>query len=110
MKKKFGPALQGLRDVWQDPSIRLQILLALAAVCAGFILQLSEGEWLAVLLACGLVIAAEILNTCVERLCNLYTEEDNAGIRIIKDLAAAAVLCAAFAALAAALVILAHHI
>lgn len=110
MKKKFYDAFRGLFLGLKHPSILLQFGLGFLALVAACILHLSEGEWLAVLLAIGGVITAEILNTCIEKLCDLYSTDIRDDIRLIKDLAAGAVLAASFAALAVALVILLHHI
>ena len=57
-----------------------------------------------------MVITAEILNTCIERVCDLYSNEFDERIRLIKDLAAGAVLVSAIAALLCSLIILFSHI
>ena len=52
------------------------------------------------LLAIGSVVTAETLNTSVEKLCDFTQKHTNHLIRVIKDMAAGAVLiCAVFAAL-----------
>ena len=74
---------------------------AVAAVCvvvAGFGLQISPKEWAAVLLCCGLVISAEMVNTAIEKLCDVVEPNLNEKIRAIKDMAAGAVLVCAIAA------------
>ena len=58
----------------------------------------------------GMVLVCEILNTCIEKLCDLYSLKNDERIRFIKDLAAAAVLVSAFAALIIAMLILAAHV
>lgn len=110
MKEKFGPAVSGLLLGLKDPSIRLQVILALLAVAAGFVLWLSVTEWLAVIICIGLVLSTEILNTCVEKVCDLYTTENDERVKVIKDLAAGAVLAGALTALICALVILVSHL
>ena len=110
MKEKFRPAFQGLIDAIHEPGCRTQIILAALALCAGFILKLSAGEWVAVIICIGMVITAEILNTCIERVCDLYSNEFDERIRLIKDLAAGAVLVSAIAALLCSLIILFSHI
>lgn len=110
MKEKFRPAFQGLADAAHDQGCRTQMILAALALCAGFILKLSAGEWVAVIICIGMVITAEILNTCIERVCDLYSNEFDERIRLIKDLAAGAVLVSAIAALLCSLIILFSHI
>ena len=76
---------------------------ALAAAC----LRVSGAEWACLLLAMGMVTAAEALNTAIERLCDFVEEGRNPQIGMIKDIAAGAVLLAAlFAAAVGAAVFL----
>lgn len=90
-------------------SIIIQFLLGFLAILAGFALQLTSGEWIAVVLAIVMVIAAEMLNTCIELLCDMYTREYNEMIKAIKDIAAGAVLVISLGALVTAMVILFRH-
>lgn len=90
-------------------SIIIQFLLGFLAILAGFALQLTSGEWIAVVLAIVMVIAAEMLNTCIELLCDMYTREYNEMIKAIKDIAAGAVLVISLGALVTAMIILFRH-
>lgn len=90
-------------------SIILQFLLGFLAILAGFALQLTSGEWIAVVLAIVMVIAAEMFNTCIELLCDLHTREYNEMIKAIKDIAAGAVLLVSLGALVIAIIILFRH-
>ena len=65
--------------------------------------------WALVLLASAAVVAAELLNTAIERLADELHPNDSPGIRIVKDCAAAGVLVAALGALGAG-VALAWHL
>ena len=102
MKKKFAPAFRGLWDALHDRSVMTQVILGLITVVFGLFFQLDRYEWLTVIVLIGAVIAAEIFNVAVERVCDLYSLEQREDIRIIKDMAAGAVLCISIAALAAA--------
>lgn len=110
MKEKFLPAFSGLNEALHDAGCRIQMILAVLAVCAGFVLKLSAIEWVAVCVCIGLVITAEILNTCIEKVCDLYSKKNDDRIRVIKDLAAGAVLVSSLTALVCALIILVQHI
>ncbi len=79
-------------------NMRVHLLAALAAVIAGLILRISAVDWACVLLAIGMVLTAEALNTVVEALADLCTEEFHPLAKIAKDTAAGAVLIAAAAA------------
>ena len=98
-----------IAECLKDAGIRIQIVLALLACGAGVILHLSAMEWAAVVICIALVISTEILNTCVEKLCDLYKNSFDERIRVIKDMAAAAVLVSAAGALVTALIILMRH-
>ena len=110
MSKKFYDAFRGLIKGFSHHSIMLQYILAAMTVCAGFVLRLNAGEWAAVIICIGLVITAEILNTCIEKVCDMYSTDYNSKIREIKDLAAGAVLAASLTAFVTAMVILFSHI
>ncbi|EXX91907.1 diacylglycerol kinase [Paenibacillus darwinianus] len=84
---------------------------ATAAVClAAALLGLSRIEWAAVLGACALVITAELVNTAVERLVDLATQESHPLAESAKDTAAGAVLAAAFFAVVIGLLIFGPHV
>ena len=110
IREKFGTAFRGLIAGLRHRSIRVQYVLGALAAAAGIILKLTSGEWIAVFLCIGLVIATEYMNTAVEFLCNYLTEENDSRIGLIKDIAAGGVLFASLSALAAAAVILFRHI
>jgi undecaprenol kinase/diacylglycerol kinase (ATP) len=84
---------------------QIQGVLALVVVAAGFFFGVSRMEWLVLLLCIALVISLEMLNTAIERICNMYTTDYHPAIKIIKDVAAAAVLWAAMLAAVAGAVI-----
>lgn len=64
--------------------------------------------WALVLLACAVVLSAELLNTAIERLADELGHDQQERIRIVKDCAAGAVLCAALGALGVAAALVAH--
>lgn len=85
----------------KEPSIQVQITCALAIIVLGFILNISATEWILQLLAIGLVLAVEGLNTAVEKIADFIHPEYHKKIGEIKDVAAGAVT---FAAIIAALI------
>lgn len=110
LTKKFLPAFHGLRDAWGHPAVRIQIILGILAVIAGFVLNLTILEWAFVVFAIGLVIGAEVFNTCIEKLCDLHSTEYDHRIEVIKDMSAGGVLIAALTALVIAVMILLEHL
>jgi diacylglycerol kinase len=110
MKKKFIPAIHGLKLAIEDKSIRIQIILGILTLIVSYIIRVNEIEFLFILSAIALVIVNETVNTCIERLCDFCTTERNEKIKYIKDLSAAAVLMSSIYALIIGIVILWNHI
>jgi undecaprenol kinase/diacylglycerol kinase (ATP) len=106
MINKFRVAFRGLLSAFQDKSILLQFFLGLITFIGFYIVKISYIEWLIVVLLIGLVISMEIINTCIERLCDLYDKSYNKKIKYIKDLSSAAVLFSCIIAAFVALLIL----
>jgi Diacylglycerol kinase len=59
----------------------------------------------AVLFCIGLVISLEMINSAIERYCDLVTTDFHPGIKVIKDVAAGAVLVASITSLIIGLII-----
>ena len=110
MINKFYVAFVGLVSSLKDRSIQIQYILAILACITAWMIGCTYYEWLAILLCIGLVIVAEILNTCIEKLCDLYSTEKNEKIKYIKDLAAGGVLFASLIALTVGILIFVHHL
>ena len=110
MKKKFLPAFHGLMDGLRDPAVRIQICMAAAAMIAAWLFRFTAVETCVVVMAIGLVITAEILNTCIERICDFVHPAHHEEIGRIKDLAAGAVLFASLCALASGMIIVFRHL
>lgn len=94
--QSFFYAIRGLIQLLkQEPNARIHAVVSIVVVILGFIKQLSINQWIAVTIAIGIVWIAEALNTTVELLCDLYCEGAyNTKVKVIKDIAAAAVLIA----------------
>jgi diacylglycerol kinase (ATP) len=102
----FSFAGQGVWHVVRTQrNMRVHLLSGAAAVAAGLIWRISAVDWACVLLAIGLVLTAETLNTVVEALTDLCTDEYHPLAKIAKDAAAGAVLIASAAALGVAIAV-----
>lgn len=89
----------------EEPNFGVHLLATLVVVSAGFWFNISTYEWVAVLFAIAMVLAAEIFNTAIENLSDAVTKEQNPHIKKTKDLAAASVLITAFFAFIIGLII-----
>lgn len=91
--RSVGFALKGLFLLLQtEASIKVQFVIALFVTAAGFYLEISSIEWMLQLLAIGLVMGAEGLNTAIEKLADFVHPEHHAKIGFIKDVSAGAVM------------------
>ncbi|MBP8640974.1 MAG: diacylglycerol kinase family protein [Oscillospiraceae bacterium] len=96
--KSFAYAFHGIYEtIYTQRNMRVHLCFAFYVIIAGFVTHISAVQWTAVLICVGLVMALECLNTAVESLCDTVHPEKSEGIRISKDVAAGAVLCAAIA-------------
>jgi diacylglycerol kinase len=68
-------------------------------LCAGFC-GFSRAEWVLLILTCSAVISLEMVNTAIELLTDKISPEYSKLAKAVKDIAAGAVLVAAFAAAA----------
>lgn len=76
-----------------------------AVIAAGVYFSISTTEWIFVFVCCTMMLAMEMLNTALERMCDLITEDIHPLIKCIKDVSAGAVLiCAAGSAVTGLLI------
>lgn len=84
---------------------RIQLGMAAAAVIFGCTLRISSMEWLVVTFFIIMVLTLEMINTAIEKLCNVMHPEYHPEIKIIKDIAAGAVLLGSIGSVIAGVVI-----
>ncbi|CAN5900636.1 diacylglycerol kinase family protein [soil metagenome] len=82
-----------------QPHARLHLLITVLVIALGFVFSVTRWEWIALLLAMALVWVAEAVNTAIELTCDAVSEELRPIIGHAKDVAAGAVLIAAFFAI-----------
>jgi len=96
----------GRHIVRREPNVRIHLAVAVAVVALGAWLGLSARDWAVIVLAMGGVVATEAMNTAVERAVDLLSPARHPLAKLSKDVAAAAVLVAAVAAVVIGLLIL----
>ena len=90
-RRSFLFALQGFRTALrQERNIKVMLAGGAFAVAMGLILRIDAVSWAVVLVCCGMVIAAELLNTAIETVVDLVSPEFNPLAGQAKDIAAAA--------------------
>lgn len=91
--KSIKVALEGLIDALRhERNFRIQIVVFIFVIVAGFLFQINKIEWIIVLICAAIVLSIEILNSAIEKLCNHVTPEIHPLIKKIKDFSGAAVL------------------
>lgn len=94
--KSFGWALNGLKDcILHEKNFRIQYSIALLMVIAGIFFSISATEWVIILLCFAVVLGFEIINSAIEKLCDLVQPDFNLVIKKVKDMSASAVLLSA---------------
>lgn len=88
-----------------EHSIMVQFSIGIAVVILGFIKHISTTEWMLQLLAIGMVLVAESLNTGIEKLCDFVHPDYHKKIGFIKDISAGAATFAAIIAFVIGLLI-----
>ena len=104
--KSVGFAVKGaFKLITTEHSVIVQFTLAIIMIIAGFYFDIDRYEWMMQILAFGLVLGIESLNTAVEKIADFVHPEFHDRIGFIKDIAAGAVMFAALAAIAIGLLI-----
>jgi diacylglycerol kinase len=97
--RSFSFAGQGVWHVIRTQrNMRVHLLAAVAAIAVGLALRIDAADWACILTVIGLVLTAETLNTVVEAVVDLCTDEFHPLAKAAKDMAAGAVLISSAAA------------
>lgn len=96
----FGYAFKGVSYALKTQlNFRVHLVCALIVIALGYALNISAAEWLWIIIAIGLVLAAEAFNTALELLVDFVSPQYDKKAGHIKDMCAAAVLLTAVTAL-----------
>ena len=104
--KSFSFAWSGIRDfILHEHNARIHLVATVCVIVAGVVFRVSIIEAAVLAIVTGSVWVLEMLNTCIEQIMDFIHPEEHPGIKIIKDLAAGAVLVAALTAVVVGLLI-----
>jgi diacylglycerol kinase len=102
----FRYAFEGIIATFKEGhNIRIQMAGGVLAVVLGLAFQISEVEWLAIFICCGLVLGGECINTAIEHTVDLAMPDKHPDAKAAKDQAAGAVLLFALGSLAVGVMI-----
>jgi diacylglycerol kinase (ATP) len=109
--QSFNHAFQGLvHAVRYQRNMRIHMVVALVVLVVSVFLNVSRLELVIVFASIAFVIMAELINTAVEAVVDIVTEEFDPRAKVAKDVAAAGVLIAAINALVVAYLVLADRL
>lgn len=104
--KSFGYAFEGIfTGIKKERNMKIHCLAMLCVVAAGFVFRISVSEWCICLILFGMILSLELVNTAMEAVVGLVTEERRPLAKLAKDTAAGAVLIAAIMAAGVGLLI-----
>lgn len=107
----FKNAFSGL--VWAvktQPNFRIHIALSLCALVLGSLLSISYIEMVIILFTIILGLTCEMINTSIEAMTDLITQEHQENAKIAKDVAAGMMLVTAIGTVAVAVFIFVPHV
>ena len=104
--KSFSHAFRGIFIVAKtQPSLYLHVLIGAFLVTLGLHYHIHQTSWLFLIIAGGMVLVTETINTAIEIDINLTSPEFHPFARDTKDVAAGAVLISGFVLLIVSIII-----
>ena len=109
--QSFNFAFQGLvASVRHQRNMRVHLLLAFAVLIASLFLNLSRLQLVMIIMAVAFVFITELMNSAIEAVVDMITDQFDPRAKAAKDMAAGAVLVAAINALIVAYLVLADQL
>ena len=91
--RSFGYAFSGIwTGIRKERNMKVHCMALVLVLIAGIVAKLTVVEWCICMIMCALVLSLELVNTAVEAVVDLATEEKKPLAKIAKDTAAGAVL------------------
>lgn len=104
--KSFGYAFEGIWTGFiKERNMKVHCFCMVCVIIAGFMFEISLVEWCVCFILFGLILSLELVNTAIEAVVDLVTEERKSLAKIAKDTAAGAVLVSAIMAIVIGLII-----
>lgn len=106
LDKSFKYAFDGFKFAYKtEPNLKIHTFFAICVLIGGFLFKINTLEWIFLVAIIGLVIGAELLNTAIEHLVDLATQEYKRKAMLAKDTAAAYVMILSLTAVAIGIII-----
>lgn len=109
--KSFGYALEGIKfAIKSNQNIRVEIIVAFLVIAASLFFRINAFEMGILGVMILLVLSAEMINTSLEEMTNLITNEHRKEAKISKDVAAGMVLVVSSGSLIVGILIFLPHV
>lgn len=93
-----------------QPNFQVHSIFAILAIAAGIYFQVSAAESAVILFIIGLVLITEMINTSIESVVDLATDQFHEKAKIAKDVSAGMVLVTALIAVLVGILIFVPHL
>lgn len=91
--KSFGNAFRGIFLMLRsERNFQIEVIALIINIFLIWFLKLNSTDSVIILLCCFLVLSAEILNTAIEKICDMVQPDYDECVKFIKDISAGAVL------------------
>lgn len=102
----FKHAIDGIIYTFKtQPNFRVHTFFAVLAILSGIFFNISSSQWSVIIFVIGLVIVCEMINTSLESVTDLLTDQYHLKAKIAKDVSAGMVLVSAIIAVITGLLI-----
>jgi diacylglycerol kinase (ATP) len=109
--QSFSHAFRGFVSFFSlEPNSFIHLAAAVAVAIVAWWNHITPFEWLWLLACISLVFITEMLNSAIEKLCDVVEPEQHPQIKIIKDISAAAVLLASIFSVVVGIIILGPYL
>jgi len=109
--RSFRYAFSGIIELIRgEHNFRIHLGILIIIIGAGIFFSIPLSSWFAIIFVSALVLVSESINSSVEKLADAINPEPDETIRKAKDIAAAAVLISAIAAVIIGLLIFAPYL
>lgn len=89
----FKYAMQGvITSFRKERNMKIHFFIMIAVIVLGFLLEISNLEWIICIILFGVVIAGEMFNTAIETTVDIAMPYKNPKAKIAKDISAGGVL------------------
>jgi undecaprenol kinase len=109
--RSFYYAISGIVSaIKSERNVRIHLTLSVLVILLGWAFSITRIEWLIVILVIGGMLCSELMNSAIERVVDLVTEDYHPLAKQAKDIAAGAVLLFAITSVVVGIIIFGQRI